>query len=220
MIEHSHPPAIIDLSHVIHPGISVYPGTPPPGLEWIAQVATDGFAERNLTLTSHMGTHIDAPAHMVKGGKTLDQYTPDYFMGPALAIDCRSLANSDITIDLLKDWEASINQVDFVLFCTGWADQWGTEAYLTGYPVLTAEAAHWLVHKKIKGVGMDSISPDPLSSSHYPIHHLLFDRELLIIENLNNLHLLTGLLFQFICLPLKVEQLDAAPARAMALLAQ
>lgn len=215
-----HQPTLLDLSHSINGAISVYPGTPLPGLESIATVPADGYAEMKLTLTSHMGTHIDAPAHMIEGARTLDQYGADSFVGPALVIDCRNSNQQGITLDLLKACEPQIDEVDFVLLCTGWSHQWGTEHYLAGYPVLTEAAARWLAGKRLTGIGMDTISPDPLDDSHYPIHHILFNKELLIIENLTNLHLLAGQVFQLVALPLKVEQSDAAPARAIAILHQ
>ncbi|WP_276482618.1 cyclase family protein [Paraflavitalea pollutisoli] len=208
---------LIDLSHTIDPSISVYPGTPAPGIEQIASVKADGYAEWKLTLTTHMGTHIDAPAHMVVGGKTLDQYAPESFVGDALVIDCRA-PGPHISLDWLKPWELQIDVVDFALLYTGWSAKWSTADYLTGYPVLTKDAAQWLANKSLKGIGMDTISPDPLEAHHYPIHHILFKQELLIIENLTNLEVLAGQVFQLVCLPLKVDRSDAAPARAIAIL--
>lgn len=209
---------IIDLSHSINNQISVYPGTAQPQITQLSTVQHEGFAEMSLVLNSHHATHVDAPYHMIEGGKTLDQFTADKFTGTAFVIDCQALEQKEISIDLLQTHTAELEQVDFVLFCTGWSKKWNTALYLSDYPVLSTAAATWLSQLSIKGVGFDAISPDEIDSLHYPNHKNLLGKELIIIENLTNLDLLTGEIFQLVCLPLKIENADAAPARAVAIL--
>jgi arylformamidase len=209
---------IIDLSHSINNNISVYPGTAQPQIKQLSTVQHEGFAEMSLVLNSHHATHIDAPYHMIEGGKTLDQFAPDKFTGTAFVIDCRALNQKEISIDLLQAHARELEQVDFVLFCTGSSKKWSTPLYLSDYPVLSTAAATWLSQLPIKGVGFDAISPDEIDSLHYTNHKILLGKELIIIENLTNLDQLTGEIFQLICLPLKIENADAAPARAVAIL--
>jgi arylformamidase len=209
---------IIDLSHSINNNISVYPGTAQPQIKQLSTVQHEGFAEMSLVLNSHHATHIDAPYHMIEGGKTLDQFAPDTFTGTAFIVDCRALNQNEISIDLLQAHARDLEQVDFVLLCTGWSKKWKTAQYLSDYPVLSTAAATWLSQLPIKGVGFDAISPDKIDSLQYPNHKILLGKELIIIENLTNLDLLTGEIFQLVCLPLKIEQADAAPARAVAIL--
>jgi kynurenine formamidase len=209
---------IIDLSHSINSNISVYPGTEQPQIKQLSTVQHEGFAEMSLVLNSHHATHVDAPYHMIEGGKTLDQFTADKFTGTAFVIDCRVLDQKEISIELLQAHTTELQQVDFVLFCTGWSKKWNTALYLSDYPVLSTAAATWLSQLPIKGVGFDAISPDEIDSLHYPNHKILLGKELIIIENLTNLDLLTGEIFELVCLPLKIEQADAAPARAVAIL--
>ena len=209
---------MIDLSHLINSQISVYPGTAQPQITQLSTVQHDGFAEMSLVLNSHHATHIDAPYHMIGGGKTLDQFSADKFTGTAFAVDCQALEQNEISIEFLQAHTRELEQVDFVLFCTGWAKKWGTPLYLSDYPVLSTAAATWLSQLPIKGVGFDAISPDAIDSLDYPNHMILLGKELIIIENLTNLDLLTGNIFQLVCLPLKIEHADAAPARAVAIL--
>ena len=93
---------VLDLSHPIHAGMPVYPGTPRPGVAPANTIAEHGFAERLLTLSSHTGTHMDAPAHLLEGGRTLDSYPPDRFVGPGCVID---LAGLGLATSLLHDQE-------------------------------------------------------------------------------------------------------------------
>ena len=83
---------IIDLSHPISPGMPVYPGTEPPVFVTGASIAKAGFLEKKITLFSHTGTHVDAPAHLIEGASTLDQLPVEQFIGKALVLgleDCR-----------------------------------------------------------------------------------------------------------------------------------
>lgn len=209
---------VIDLSHLINQSISVYPGTAPPVLEYTSTIAGDGFTEMKLILNSHSATHIDAPAHMIAGGKTLDHFPPDQFIGRGFVVDCRSVEGREIPATLLHHLADDLAKADFILFCTGWSKKWGTAAYLEDYPVLSPEAMEWIIQFPIKGVGFDTISPDPIDSAQYPAHLSILGRELLIIENLANIDLLAGRAFHLFCLPIRTENADAAPARVLALL--
>ena len=69
----------------------VYPGTEPPILEEANTITRDGFAEKKLSLFSHTGTHMDAPAHMIPNGRTLDSYPVEEFFGRAVMLDLRGI---------------------------------------------------------------------------------------------------------------------------------
>ena len=78
---------IIDLTHTITPEMPVYPGTVPPVLESAGTLANRGWRETRLAISSHSGTHMDAPAHILADGSTLDQLPPSQFYGRAVALD-------------------------------------------------------------------------------------------------------------------------------------
>src|SRR5699024_4106365 len=78
---------IHDLTHLITPGIPVWPGTPQPVLAEGSTMERDGFRETRLELFSHVGTHMDAPAHMLSSGATLDTLPVSAFMGTAWVLD-------------------------------------------------------------------------------------------------------------------------------------
>ena len=78
---------LIDMTHTITPEIPIYPGTPVPALTPACTLTRDGFRETLLTLSSHTGTHMDAPAHLLQDGRTLDQMPMSQFSGRATVLD-------------------------------------------------------------------------------------------------------------------------------------
>jgi arylformamidase len=209
---------IVDLSHTISPDMPVYPGTEPPMFSTACTIEGIGFLEKKITLFSHTGTHMDAPAHIIPGAKTLDQMPPDQFVGKGAVVDIRVNNGSTIDIELLKPHQGRIEGCEFLLFHTGWGDLWGTEAYLNRFPVLSHDAATWLAGFSLKGIGADTISADEAESTAFPIHTIFLERDIVIIENLTNLRALPDTEFIFTCFPLKIEEADGSPVRAVALL--
>ena len=205
---------VFDLTHDIREIMPVFPGMSLPKLEKPFKVSTHGYAETLITMLSHTGTHMDAPAHMHESGKTLDSYPASSFIGKAAVIDVNG--KREIGVEALKSSEHLIKGSDFIMFHTGWSKLWGDENYFRNFPALTMEAANWLVSSGIKGIGLDCISADVAESSDFPVHHILFKEDLLIVENLKNLDKLLGKKFMFSCLPLKYENADGSPVRAIA----
>lgn len=206
---------LLDLSHMLTEAIPVFPGDPRPRFETRSTIADAGYYERRLAISSHAGTHMDAPAHMVAGAPTLDRLPLERFYGPAVALDCRP-AGHRIETTFLAAHESLLCDVDFILLCTGWSDRWPGPAYLEDFPVLTPEAAAWLAGRGLKGVGVDTISVDAIDSTECPVHRLLLERETVIIENLAGLTSVLGTRFMFSCFPLRLETADGSPVRAVA----
>ncbi len=211
---------IIDLTHTITADMPVYPGTRPPSLQEGSSYEADGFLETLLTMFSHTGTHMDAPRHLFAAGRSLDDYPVEQFTGRALCIDCRhKQAGEYITRRDLPEDTALLEQAEFFLFCTGWSRYWGKPAYFGSYPCLDDALLDWLMERKVKGIGLDTIGLDPISQAHLPRHKkLLAGQQTLIIENLKNLDLLGTALFRLTALPLKFKEADGAPVRAIAVL--
>ncbi|HTB07518.1 MAG TPA: cyclase family protein [Bacteroidia bacterium] len=205
---------IIDLSHIINPDITVFPGTEKPVFE---RIDIESYPEIKMTMFTHTATHIDAPIHVLKGTKSLDEFPVSKFIGRCLVIDCKHLYGKHITKDFLKQYETKIKGAAFVLFNSGWSLKWKTDAYFEGFPTLTADAATWLTGFNLQGIGLDSISLDPVEDMNLPNHRIVLDKEILIIENLCNLDKLPGDEFMFQCLPLKIEHADGSPVRAIAI---
>lgn len=207
---------VIDLTHTIKEDMPVYPGTDAPIIEQATTVAEEGFAEKRLIMFSHVGTHMDAPAHIFDDKKSLDELPASTFTGPACIIDISN--HESITLDLLKEHEERITNCDYVLFSSGHEDLWGTEEYFSPFPTLTEEAAQWIVKQNIKGLGIDAISFDTLDATDLYIHRILLSNGLVLVENLKNLPQITKPIFTFVALPLKIQESDGSPIRAIAML--
>ena len=194
----------------------VYPGTDKPEISDPFTVTKDGFAEKRLNMLTHTGTHIDAPAHMIGGAKTLDMFPLSKFTGLATVVDLQCEPGSLIELSHLESRKSEISKCDYVLLNTGWSHFWGEDRYFD-YPVLTEEAARWLAEFDLNGIGFDVISVDPVGSTGMTNHHIILGKERIIVENLTNLENIGADLFQFFCLPLNVEDADGSPVRAFAL---
>lgn len=205
---------LIDLTHTMTEEMPVYPGTAAPVFN--CKTSRSGGQITRLDIESHMGTHMDAPRHMLLRGCTLETLPVSHFCGRALVLDVSEL--SSITAEFLKDQNGAVHSADFVLFYTGWAQKWGTEEYFADtYPILEPDAAAYLVSCGLKGVGVDVFSVDRLKGGEFPIHKILLDGGLLIVENLclkKNLTCRKDI--RFFALPMKYKNADGAPVRAVA----
>ncbi len=176
------------------------------------------FVEARITMYSHTGTHIDAPAHMFKDGRTLDEFPIEHFVGKAAVMDFSSREIRQIEVSDLQPFQLLLtDKVEFVILRTGWSQYWGTPQYFDGFPYLTYEAATWLSQFNLKGIGIDAISIDAMDSTAFSVHKIFMQRNFLIVENLANLDSLDSKQFLFSVLPLKTKYADGAPARAIAM---
>jgi arylformamidase len=207
---------IIDLSHFLETDMPVFPGAPAPEIKDVAAIDADGYREKRIVLNSHTGTHVDAPAHIVAGAKTLDRMPIETFCGDAFLLNCSSSRRHIHLRDLLPHGE-TIRRHAFLLLHTGWSRYWGDARYFDAYPVLAPDAARWLAEAGLRGVGMDTISPDPVDSKELPIHNIFLAAGMIIIENLTNLDALPDRAFLFSCFPLKIKNGDGSPVRAVAM---
>ena len=203
---------VVDLTHVIHPKMPVYPGTTPPFFESGTSLEEDGFLEKKISFFSHTGTHMDAPAHIIPHAKTLDALHVSHFQGAAVCIDVRGEKITKVDILPFKE---QLDGADFVIFRSRWSRYWGEARYFEDFPTLNEEAAHFLCTCGLKGIGLDMISIDPVEEESLPIHHIILGHGMVIIENLTNLEALPRC-FTFFALPLHVQDADGAPVRAIA----
>ena len=199
---------LIDLTHPLNEVTPVYPGDPTLTIQTSANFETEKYLGHSLSMGTHAGTHIDAPAHMIDGAKTLDQFDVDAFVGPVIVITLK-----DYTYDLANVQNAGIKPGDMVLFDTGMGQTFHTPEYFTDYPVMSQEIAEYLVSCGIKMVGVDTCSAD--NTPDFPIHKILLGHDILIAENLANLSALPATGAKLYALPLRLD-LDGAPARVVA----
>lgn len=187
--------------------MQVYPGTEQPKLE---KLEIDGYRETLFHMFSHTGTHMDAPYHLLKEAKKLDEMPIDAFIGDAAVITVPQ------GVRLMgKDMLKGVEGAEFVLFNTGWGARWGQKDYFTDFPVLSFEAAEYLAGLGLKGVGIDAVSVDEVSMTELPIHRILLGAGMVIVENLAWLDTLP-VRVRFHALPLFYKDADGSPVRAFA----
>lgn len=208
---------ILDLTRAITADMPVYPGTEPPQIVNATSIREHGFAEKRLTFYSHTGTHMDAPAHILEGAATLDQLDVGHFLGPGVVVDAAG-ATGEISQALLAPYADRIAACDYVLLHTGWDRQWGEPGYFEGFPVLSAAATAWLCGFRLKGIGIDCLSVDPVGSATLANHRTILAGNRVIVENLCNLATLVDREFVLSCLPLRIVAADGSPVRAVACL--
>lgn len=205
---------LFDLTHPMHPEMPVYPGKQQPSFASNANIEQHGYSELHFSVDGHTGTHIDAPAHMIPGGKTLDQFPVDKFVGRAVILKIPT-GTDTITASFLLANKEITKHCEYILFYSGWTANWGSQAYINHFPVLEIAAATLLTKMNLKGIGLDMISVDPVVTDSYPIHQILLSNELVIVENLNLTANLINQQGDFYCLPLAVEKADGSPVRAI-----
>lgn len=203
----------IELTHKMEEEMPVYPGTERPVFDKSFTIEKNGFAETQVRMFSHTGTHMDAPAHMVLGGKTLDEYPVEHFIGDAYMLD---LTNGVPGIRELEADAALIEKSDFIIMKTGWSKKWGMESYFNDFPVLTEDLLDYLLQFDIRGFGVDAISVDPVSTTTFDNHMKMFAKECTIVENLKNLESIPQKNFKIIMLPLLTKNSDGFSARVVA----
>jgi arylformamidase len=201
---------IYDVTVPLSKELVVYPGDPHVKITRRTKV-NDNEAKWNLsryTFSSHAGTHVDPPFHLIEDGVTVDKLPLELLMGPARVVEI-----SAPYID-----EAVLAEFDFtpdarLLFKTRNSYLWSQKNFVKDYVYLTAGAARLLVNDGIKVVGIDYLSVDKFDSEP-ETHMTLLSGGAIIIEGLDLRDIEPGN-YEMICLPLKVAGGDGAPARVV-----
>ncbi|UNU25083.1 cyclase family protein [Microcoleus vaginatus] len=197
---------IVDLTHAIHPNIPIWPGDPATEIAPVAQIETDGYFLRKFSMGEHSATHINAPNSFYAEGASIDSYSPQSLVSPAITIDLRqqSLANPDytLTIDDILAWERQhklIEPGNIVLLYTGWQEKWDDERAffnrddrgICHFPGFGKAATQFLLEaRSIAGIGTDTHGVDTGRDESFVVNKLVLETQRIVLENLANLDLL------------------------------
>ena len=210
----------IDLTLTISKKLPSFPGSPIPQFVPWSKIKTDGYNLELLFLSSHSGTHMDAPFHFVKNGSKIHQIKVNRLVRDAQLIKIRKEENQSITkkeiIQFEKEHEKIPNNAT-VIFATGWYKNLAKKSYFEKNPGLSSSAAYYLSSKKINLVGIDSPNIDVGSNKEFSVHKILSKNNIIIVENLANLEKIPHSNFRFIALPLKLKDATGSPIRAIAI---
>ncbi len=213
----------VDLSHTIHDGLVTYPGLPAPKIGEYLDRATSReryasgteFSIGRIELVANTGTYLDAPFHRYEEGHDLAELPLETLADlPGLVVRAPRGVRA-LGAELFDERELTGRAV---LVDTGWARHFGTPAYGSGHPFLTRAAAELLVERGAVLVGIDSLNIDDTATGERPVHSLLLERDVRIVEHLVNLERLPDDGFRFFAVPVKVRGMGSFPVRAFALL--
>jgi arylformamidase len=209
---------IVDLTLEITSDMITFPGYPVPNFIKWSKFDTQGYVSEVMFLSTHTGTHMDAPFHFNPNGQTIDQVEVNrYICNNAILMKIQKNANEMITAgDIMRNSKCEIKEKDTVVFSTGWEKQIKQkDNYIRNNPGLSKDAAEYLIEKKVNAIGIDSPSIDIGIDSELIVHKTLLSNEILVIENLCNLYKFTSRKFTLLVTPLKLAGASGSPVRAI-----
>ncbi len=210
---------LLDLTLTISENIPTFPGSPQPSFIQDKNVKNDGYNSELLFLSSHTGTHLDAPYHFQEKGEKIHEISLKRLVSSAILVKSRKKGDQPITKTDIQKFEKKHGKIpsgSTVIFWTGWQKMIKNISYFIRNPGLSTAAAKYLVSKKINLVGTDSPSIDLGKDKRFPVHHIFSKNNVLIVENLTNLEKIRSSKFHFVVLPLKLKGATGSPVRAIA----
>ncbi len=204
---------LYDVSLLIHPDLPVWPGDPQPVFEkseMLVEGSTVVSGRAHLSL--HLGTHIDAPAHLNPSGWTIDQIPPEILIGEVQVIQVQGVQK--ITADILKNME--ISNAKRYFFKTDNSKFWRESPlrFHEEYCSFAADAGKYLSELGAQLIGIDYLSLDLYEASGLPVHHILTSQNIVGVEGLDLSGITPGI-YEGICLPLRIVDGDGSPARVV-----
>jgi len=176
---------IIDLTMRITPSIPVFPGSPQPCFVPWARYDQQGYDSEAIFMSTHTGTHVDAPSHFKPGFASIDTISASRLISSAVLIKVKKNANQLIDQqDLSGD---QIREGDSVVIATGWEKRAGRKNYESENPGLSKQASEYLVRKNVNAVAIDSPSIDAGADNKFSAHNILLASNIIVVENLCNL---------------------------------
>ncbi len=197
------------------------------------------YTAKKFIAPEHGGTHMDAPIHFAKGGKTVEQIPIEKLISPSIVVDVSKKTlnnpNYQITIEDFENWKMINGEIPencIILLQTGYSKYWPDRTKYLGtskkgpealpelsFPGLDPEAASWIVkNHKINAIGIDTQSIDYGKSTHFETHRILSESEIPFFENVTNLDQLPARGAIAVGLPMKIKNGSGAPLRLIAIL--
>jgi arylformamidase len=189
----------------------VYEGDPGVDVRPRLEIAKGDTANVSLlSMGSHTGTHVDAPAHFIEGGATVEALPLDVLIGPALVAEVKSerlIGRSDLE-PLPLDGQSRL------LLKTRNSELWAAGGFSRDFVALDLEGARYLTERGLRLIGIDYLSVEAFHSPGHPVHRHLLGAGVVILEGLDLSRVAPGV-YELVCLPLPVRGIDGAPCRAV-----
>jgi len=208
---------VIDLTYSINEKMITYPTPwhPKVQIQQLGRLNIEGRETRKLTLGTHTGTHIDAPLHFIKNGKSIEQIPLYKLIGDVTIVDFSHFKkNQPVTIEHLSELKITKK----MLFKFGWANFWNSPNFYQDHPFFSEEAANYLVSQNVELLAYDTPSPDDSRKTKNeidsPIHKILLKNEIILVEYVANLNKINNYKdWKIVVAPIKVEGADGCPSR-------
>ncbi len=171
-----------------------------------------------VTMSSHVGTHIEFPYHHLKEGQDAASFPIERLIGEGVVLDFSHKKSGEaISLDELRVYEHKIKKEDILLVRTDCDKFWRTKQW-EECPYITTEGVQWLIEERqIRCLGTDAVGLEVPGTDHQPNHQLLFNNGIPMVESMTNLRLLKKERFIIFILPLGIEGLDSSPVRIIAI---
>ena len=221
---------IIDLTHSLHEGVPTWSG----GCGYRLEIKLDyeqGLRAQTMKGHAGVGTHMDAPSHFIPDSWNIGDIPLENLIVPACVIDVRKERAPDLFIqprhlEAFEKRHGPIPARSLVIGQTGWEQFWAEpERYRSPdsagkmhFPGFSAEAADFLIHRKICGIGIDTLSPDGSSGRSFPVHEKILGARMYILENLAHLDQMPPTGAYVIAFPPKAQEATESIARVAALI--
>jgi kynurenine formamidase len=207
---------IIDLTAEIYDNALTMPMDPKCSVSEHCNLDTLGYNLARITLSTHQGTHLDAPFHFFDEGETVDKISLYKCIVRAIKVDLTyKKPKENISIEDVLKYEPFVDRGISLLFYTGWDKLYPKKEFFSDFPYVSKELAQWLAEKKVGLIGLDF--PCPNITDWKIIHEILLGNSVLIVEGLVNMEELGEGEFTFFALPLKIRGRDGSPVRAIAI---
>lgn len=202
---------IFDISIILGKESITYPGDEPFFREVMKSIES-GVEVSRLSMSSHSGTHVDAPAHFIKGGKRIDEIEIERFILPAKVVEIAD--PFEIRIEELE--KCSVMKDQALLFKTRNSVEGISRngVFTKDFVHLTEEAAEYCVEKKVPLIGIDYITIEKAGNEGNPVHKRLLENDVIILEGIDLKNVPSGD-YVLVCLPLKIWKGEGAPVRAV-----
>ncbi len=219
---------LIELSHSVNQDSPCWEGgcgfTPETMLNYYDCTTAVRFKVQAFKMHAGIGTHIDSSAHCIPGGKTTDELPLQELLAPCVVIDVSSIAHEAyrLPVEDISDFENNyglIPEGSFVIIYTGWDKYWSNpDKYRNNlsFPSVSEAAAQLLLQRSIRGLGIDTLSPDTPESG-YPVHRILLGAGKYLVENVANAQTMPPLGGFTLALPIRLQGITEASIRLIGL---
>jgi len=204
---------IYDVTVPIADTTPVWPGDPAVQLQRKSHQSRDKthtVIVTAITIGSHTGTHMDAPLHMISGGKRLDEFPLEVMIGKARVCEISGVRS----IGCAELERINCKGVERILFKTDNSKHWQDGKFYEEFVYLQPDGAEFLVECGVRLVGIDYLSVDKFQSPGHPTHFVLLTKNILILEGLNLSAVPAGE-YTLYALPLNLHDAEGAPARVI-----